>query len=40
VNDVFGGCLGLTLASDAGGSGEVAKEDVSFSANSILVFLA
>lgn len=29
VNDIFGGCLGLTLASDAGASGEAGKENVS-----------
>lgn len=31
VNDVFGGCLSLTLASDAGGIGPAAKENVSWS---------
>lgn len=31
VNDIFGGCLSLTLASDAGGSGVAGKENVSLS---------
>jgi hypothetical protein len=29
VNDIFGGCLSLTLASDAGGGGPAGKENVS-----------
>jgi hypothetical protein len=35
VNDIFGGCLSLTLASDAGGSGPAAKENVSWSVYSL-----
>lgn len=31
VNDIFGGCLSLTLASDAGGSGAAGLENVSVS---------
>jgi hypothetical protein len=32
VNDIFGGCLGLTLAADAGASGAAGKKNVSLKA--------